>query len=100
MLKVSGGGHDSITDFASLADQIFVNTGDNLSIGTAFTVDAANFHTGDETQAATWNGGTGKEFVFNGATGELWYSANGTGADKVALAHVSTGVVAADVHVF
>jgi len=100
VLKVSGGGHDNITDFVSLADQIFVNTGDNLSIGTAFTVDAANFHTGDETQAATWNGGTGKEFVFNGATGELWYSANGTGGDKVALAHVSTGVAAADVHVF
>ena len=85
---MSGGGHDNITDFSTLADQIFVNTGDGLSIDTAFAVDAANFHTGDENVAATWNGGTGKEFVFNSGTGELWYSANGTGGDKVDLAHV------------
>jgi Ca2+-binding RTX toxin-like protein len=102
VLKVSGGGHDNITDFSTLADQIFVNTGDGLSIDTAFAVDAANFHTGDENVAATWNGGTGKEFVFNSGTGELWYSANGTGGDKVDLAHVSTGLplTATNVHVF
>ncbi|MGH6710398.1 MAG: DUF5801 repeats-in-toxin domain-containing protein, partial [Bradyrhizobium sp.] len=106
LLKVSGGGHDNITDFSTLADQIFVNTGDGLSIGSAFTVDAANFHNvaavGDENVGANWNGGTGKEFLFNSATGELWYSANGTGSDKIDLAHVSTGVplAAANVHVF
>nr|WP_283806333.1 DUF5801 repeats-in-toxin domain-containing protein [Bradyrhizobium viridifuturi] len=101
VLQLSGGGHDTINNFNALSDQIFVNLGDNLSIGQASTVAAANFHTGDETNAATWNGGTGKEFVFNAATQELWYSANGTGTDKVDLAHVSTGVPAAtNVHVY
>ncbi|MHC2335526.1 DUF5801 repeats-in-toxin domain-containing protein [Bradyrhizobium sp. USDA 4454] len=101
VLQLNGGGHDTINNFNALSDQIFVNLGDNLSIGQASTVAAANFHTGDETNAATWNGGTGKEFVFNAATQELWYSANGTGTDKVDLAHVSTGVpAAANVHVY
>ncbi|WP_338833505.1 DUF5801 repeats-in-toxin domain-containing protein [Bradyrhizobium septentrionale] len=101
VLTLNGGGHDTINNFNGLSDQIFVNLGDNLSIGQASTVDASNFHVGDETQAATWNGGTGKEFVFNTTTHELWYSANGTGTDKVDLAHVSTGVpAAANVHVY
>ncbi|GKQ49736.1 hypothetical protein BRSPCE3_05900 [Bradyrhizobium sp. Ce-3] len=101
VLQLNGGGHDTINNFNALSDQIFVNLGDNLSIGQASTVAAANFHTGDETNAATWNGGTGKEFVFNATTHELWYSANGTGSDKVDLAHVSTGVpAAANVHVY
>ncbi len=42
--------------------------------------------------AATWNGGAGKEFVFNTASHELWYFADGTGTDKIDLAHISTGV--------
>ncbi|QOZ35181.1 S-layer family protein [Bradyrhizobium sp. CCBAU 53421] len=101
VLQLNGGGHDTINNFNALSDQIFVNLGDNLSIGQASTVAAANFHVGDETNAATWNGGTGKEFVFNATTHELWYSANGTGTDKVDLAHVSTGVpAAANVHVY
>ena len=101
VLNVVNGGHDTLVDFTSLADQIFVNTGDGLPIGTAVTLDPANLHYGNEAVAATWNGGTGKEFVFNAGTQELWYSANGTGSDKVDLAHVSTGVpVAADVHTF
>ncbi|MGF6313539.1 hypothetical protein ABIB82_007692, partial [Bradyrhizobium sp. i1.8.4] len=101
VLQLNGGGHDTINNFNALSDQIFVNLGDNLSIGQASTVAAANFHVGDETSASVWNGGTGKEFVFNNTTHELWYSANGTGTDKVDLAHVSTGVpAAANVHVY
>ena len=101
VLQLNSGSHDTIGDFVSGADQILVDNGSGLIIGTASTVDLANFHTGDETVAATWNGGTGKEFVFNTATHELWYSANGTGSDKIDLAHISTGVpVASDVHTF
>jgi Ca2+-binding RTX toxin-like protein len=99
LLQVTNGGKDTILDFSSGSDQILVDNGSGLTIGTSAPVAAANFHTGDETVAATWNGGTGKEFVFNAATQELWYSANGTGSDKIDLAHISSGVpVAADVH--
>ena len=73
-----------------------------MTIGTAAAVAGADFHAGDETNAATWAGGSGaNEFVWNNTTQELWYSANGTGSDKIDLAHISTGVpVAADVHTF
>jgi len=100
VLQASNGGHDNIMDLVSGADQIVVDIASlNLTIGTSTTVAAADFHTGDETAAATWNGGTGNEFVFNATTHELWFSANGTGTDKVDLAHISSGVpVATDVH--
>ena len=62
----------TINNFNALSDQIFVNTGDNLSFGQAYTLDPSNFHTGNEAVAATWNGGSGKEFVFNNVSGELW----------------------------
>ena len=101
VLQLNSGSHDTIGDFVSGVGQILVDNGSGLTIATAGTVDLANFHSGDETVAATWNGGTGKEFVFNTATHELWYSANGTGTDKIDLAHISTGVpVATDVHTF
>ena len=101
VLQLNSGSHDTIGDFLSGVDQILVDNGSGLIVGTAATVDLANFHTGDETVAATWNGGTGKEFVFNTASHELWYSANGTGTDKIDLAHISTGVpVATDIHTF
>jgi len=102
VLQASNGGHDDILDFVSGADDIVVDVASlNLTIGTSSPLAAANFHTGDENVAATWNGGTGNEFVFNAATKELWYSANGTGSDKVDLAHISTGIPAAtDVHTF
>jgi len=39
--------------------------------------------------------------VFNSSTHELWFSANGTGSDKIDLAHISSGVpVATDIHTF
>jgi Ca2+-binding RTX toxin-like protein len=101
VLQVSTLGHDTIGDFVSGTDQIFVDIGSGLTLNTAATLSATNFHTGDETVAATWNGGTGNEFVFNATSHELWFSANGTGTDKIDIAHMSTGVPAAtDVHTF
>jgi hypothetical protein len=102
VLQSSGGGHDSIQDFLSGTDQIVVDiAGQSLTIGTSTALAAANFHLGDESQSATWNGGTNNEFVYNASTHELWYSANGTGTDKVDLAHISTGVpVATDIHTY
>ena len=94
-------GHDTIEDFVSGTDQIIVDTGIGLTIGTAATLSAENFHTGDENIASNWNGGTGKEFLFNNATQELWYSANGTGSDAIDLAKMATGVPGGhDIHVF
>ena len=99
VLQVKSTGHDTIGDFLSGTDQLIVDIGGGLTIATAATLAAANFHTGDESVAATWNGGTGKEFVYNATTHELWYSANGTGSDKIDIAHMSTGVPAAtDIH--
>jgi len=50
-------------------------------------LDAADFGTYDGT---TW--GTGVEHIgYNSATGELWYSALGTGTDKSLIATFGTG---------
>src|SRR5262249_49777764 len=82
VLQPTGGGHDTISTLTSGADGIFVDTAANLTITTSTTLAAADFHTGDETLAATWNGGSGSnEFVWNAGTQELWFSANGTGSD-------------------
>ncbi|MCA6122754.1 hypothetical protein J6500_12730 [Bradyrhizobium sp. WSM 1704] len=90
-------GHDTIADLAA-GDSIIVDVASlNLTINTAAlaTFTAAT----DANQASTWNG-TANQFVFNTTTNELWYSANGTAAAAVDLAHVSTGVPAANaVHV-
>jgi Ca2+-binding RTX toxin-like protein len=101
VLHAAGGANVTINDFNLLAnDQLIVDIGQGLTFTTAAALDASNFHTGDETNVATWNGGTGKEFTYNSATGELWYSANGTGSDKIDLAHLSTGLpmTAANIH--
>ena len=73
-----------------------------IDAAVASALGAGNFHTGDETVVATWSGGTGaNEFVWNATTQELWYSANGTGSDRINLAHLSTGIpVAGDIHTF
>jgi hypothetical protein len=50
--------------------------------------------------ASAWNESVAtNKFFYNAGSQELWYSANGTGSDKIDLAHVSTGVVAADIHI-
>jgi hypothetical protein len=109
---VAAGGHDTITDFASLADQIFVNVDSlNLTIGTSIGIAASGptqqFTSstatgGTENNASAWNENGSlatNKFFFNATSHELWYSASGTGADKIDLAHISTGVTAADVHI-
>jgi hypothetical protein len=103
---VAAGGHDTITDFASLADQIFVNVDSlNLTIGTSTPISAGQFTSstvtgGTEAAPTAWNeSASTNKFFFNATSHELWYSASGTGADKIDLAHISTGVTAADVHI-
>jgi hypothetical protein len=90
-------GHDDILDF-NAGDSIVVDVASlNLTIGTAQI--AAFTQVTDATQANAWNGST-NQFVFNTDHNELWYSANGTAANAVDLAHVATGVPAANaVHV-
>ncbi|WP_461347686.1 DUF5801 repeats-in-toxin domain-containing protein [Bradyrhizobium sp. USDA 4451] len=108
VLPGSGGGHDTITDFSALADKIFVDVASqNLTIGTSTAITAGQFTSsattgGTENAATAWNeSASTNKFFFNNTTGELWYSANGTGSDKVDLAHVSTGVpAAASIHTF
>ncbi|PDT76912.1 hypothetical protein CO675_14960, partial [Bradyrhizobium sp. C9] len=108
VLPGSGGGHDTITDFSALADKIFVDVASqNLTIGTSTAITAGQFTSsattgGTESAATAWNeSASANKFFFNNTTGELWYSANGTGSDKVDLAHVSTGVpAAANIHTF
>ncbi|MCP1834223.1 hypothetical protein J2R76_002560 [Bradyrhizobium sp. USDA 4532] len=90
-------GHDTITDLDA-SDSIIVDVANlNLTINTATL---ASFTTvTDANQAASWNGST-NQFLFNTTHNELWYSANGTAAAAVDLAHISTGVPAANaVHV-
>ncbi|UGY02097.1 DUF5801 repeats-in-toxin domain-containing protein [Bradyrhizobium quebecense] len=108
VLPGSGGGHDAITDFSALADKIFVDVASqNLTIGTSTAITAGQFTSsattgGTEGAATAWNeSASTNKFFFNNTTAELWYSANGTGSDKVDLAHVSTGVpAAASIHTF
>jgi Ca2+-binding RTX toxin-like protein len=93
-------GIDSITDFLSGTDEIVVDVASlNLTISAASLIDPANFHIGDEADTATWSGGSGTEFVSNSTSHTLWYSADGTGNDKIELANISTGVNPNDVHV-
>ena len=108
-LSAAANGHDTIADFVSGTDEIFVDvSSQTLTLDSATTVAAANFHSvtgtggADETNANSWNGGSGgNEFLYNQNTHELWYSANGTGSDRIDLAHMSTGTpVAADIHTF
>ncbi|MCC8938635.1 hypothetical protein H8A99_19680 [Bradyrhizobium sp. Arg68] len=90
-------GHDTIADLDA-SDSIIVDVASlNLTINTATL---ASFTTvTDANQATSWNGSS-NQFLFNTSHNELWYSANGTAAAAVDLAHVSTGVPAANaVHV-
>jgi Ca2+-binding RTX toxin-like protein len=103
VLQVTNGGHDNITDFVSGGDEILVDIGGGLTIGAATSLTISNFATGtDENSASAWNeSASANKFFFNTSTHELFFSANGTGSDKIDLAHVSSGVPAAtDVHTF
>ncbi|WP_166294177.1 DUF5801 repeats-in-toxin domain-containing protein [Bradyrhizobium sp. 2S1] len=99
--------HDIISDFSSNDLVLLDVAGLNLPSGASNALAANQFTSsaatgGTENNASAWNeSGSTNKFFFNNTTHELWYSANGTGTDKVDLAHVSTGVpAAANVHIF
>ncbi|OYU61409.1 MAG: hypothetical protein CFE30_15335 [Bradyrhizobium sp. PARBB1] len=99
--------HFTISDFNS-GDLVLLDvSGLSLPAGASNPLTASQFTTsaatgGTENNATAWNeSGSANKFFFNNATHELWYSANGTGSDKVDLAHLSTGVpAAANIHIF
>uniref|UniRef100_UPI00359F6490 DUF5801 repeats-in-toxin domain-containing protein n=1 Tax=Bradyrhizobium sp. TaxID=376 RepID=UPI00359F6490 len=99
--------HFTISDFNS-GDLVLLDVaGLSLPAGTSNALTANQFTTsaatgGTESNASAWTeSGSTNKFFFNNATHELWYSANGTGSDKVDLAHLSTGVpAAANIHIF
>jgi Ca2+-binding RTX toxin-like protein len=97
VLRVSNGGHDTITDF-NAGDSIVVDVASlNLPFGTP--QQASFTQVNDGNQAATWNG-SANQFLFNTDHNELWYSVDGTAAKAVDLAHIATGVPAANaIHV-
>ncbi|QIG98979.1 DUF5801 repeats-in-toxin domain-containing protein [Bradyrhizobium sp. 6(2017)] len=99
--------HDIISDFSSNDLVLLDVAGLSLPTGASNAVMASQFTSsaatgGTENNTSAWNeSGSTNKFFFNNTTHELWYSANGTGTDKVDLAHVSTGVpAAANVHIF
>jgi hypothetical protein len=105
VLQGSGAADVTITDFLSGTDSIVVDVADkNLTISTAALINAATQFAASA--GAPTTGGTGwtestsaDKFYFDNTNHDLWFSASGTGADQVKLAHLSTGVAATDVHV-
>ncbi|MBR0792955.1 hypothetical protein JQ631_28105, partial [Bradyrhizobium manausense] len=99
VLQASGGGHDTISDF-NAGDSIVVDVASlNLTINTAQSVTFNSGTTGanDQTHNSAF---AGSNFFFNTTTNELFYSADNTAAHAVDLAHISTGIPAANaVHV-
>jgi hypothetical protein len=70
----------------------------SLTIPSALSISANQLNSGGDilTNPTAWNG-SANQFYYDTTNQELWYSANGTGADKIDLAHMATGVLAADV---
>ncbi|WFU59167.1 DUF5801 repeats-in-toxin domain-containing protein [Bradyrhizobium pachyrhizi] len=99
--------HEIISDFNSGDTLLLDVAGLSLPTGVSNALTAGQFTSsavtgGTENNASAWSeSGSTNKFFFNNTTHELWYSANGTGSDKVDLAHLSTGVPAAtNVHIF
>ncbi|OKO80545.1 DUF5801 repeats-in-toxin domain-containing protein, partial [Bradyrhizobium sp. NAS96.2] len=100
--------HFTISDFNSSGDLVLLDVaGLTLPSGSSNALTAGQFTTSaatgaDQTAASAWNeSNSTNKFFFNNTTHELWYSANGTGSDKVDLAHLSTGVpAAANIHIY
>jgi Ca2+-binding RTX toxin-like protein len=88
-------GGDGIQDFGYGADRISVN-GTNFGLGylAGGGIESFRFASGTAATYAT------SQFIYNGATGQLWYDHDGTGAGvKVLLATLQAGatVAAADI---
>ena len=98
-LNVGAGGTDIIQDFQSGLDQILVDVV-NLSfplssaqpVGSQF-----NFGGDINIDPAAWSGGGTDRFYYDTTTHDLWYSESGTGADRIDLAHMATGVTPAEI---
>ncbi|MGY4291883.1 Ca2+-binding RTX toxin-like protein [Bradyrhizobium sp. LM2.7] len=92
-------GHDIISDF-NAGDSLVVDVANlNLTIDTALAVtfNSGTTGAGDQTHDSAF---AGTNFFFNTTTNELYYSADNTAAHAVDLAHISTGIPAANaVHV-
>ncbi|HEU5276885.1 MAG TPA: hypothetical protein VFU97_24725, partial [Xanthobacteraceae bacterium] len=104
VLTATNGGHDTITDFVSGTDEIVVDVGAGGTVSSAPAIAAGQFASGSgvgaENNATAWNeSGSADKFFLNTTSGELWFSANGTGNDKIDLAQVGTGVTASSIHV-
>ena len=87
---------DFITDFASGADKIRLDASAMTALGAG-----GNFSVGD---TRFWDGGAAHDaddrVIFDAATGQLWYDADGTGASAAQLiATVSGTVVSTDIAV-
>jgi len=87
-LQASGGGTDTITDFASGLDGIFVDVASqSLTILGATDIGANQFASGtDASNAAQWGAVAANKFFVETATHDLYYSASGFAADRVLLA--------------
>ncbi len=105
------GGNDSLTGGSRADDAYFFKPGEGgideiigFEAGNSFLVDVASlslsaldataiaagdFASGTDTTAGF--NGTGKEFFFETDTKTLWYSDNGTVANQIALATISSG---------
>jgi VCBS repeat-containing protein len=104
VLQASGGGVDTIADFLSGSDDIFVDVANlSLTVGTAQNLAAGEFASGTDTNVGGFadSGSSDVRFFFETDAQTLWYSSTGVEADKIALAQISTGVPAAsDIQVF
>ena len=90
--------HHTITDF-NAGDLILIDVASqDLTINTSAL--ATFTQVNDANQDASWNG-TANQFLFNTQHNELYYSADGTLANAIDLAQISTGVPAANaIHTF
>ena len=92
----------TINSFTSGVDGILIDSPNVVgNMGAPQNITAAQYETGaGAPTVAAWTGVTNQFYV--DTTGHnLWYSANGTAANAVEVAHLATGIPAqADIHVF
>jgi Ca2+-binding RTX toxin-like protein len=98
----ASGGTDTIMDFVSGMDGIFVDVASQSLTILGATDSAANqFATGtDASNAAQWGAAAANKFFVETATHDLYYSATGFAADRLLLAHATTGIGAGDIHTY
>jgi len=93
----------TINNFTPGQDLVLVDVADiSGNMGASQAISAGQFSSGVGAPAS-WTAGADK-FYFDTANNNLWYSSDGTAAHQVELAHLSTGITAAQaqaaVHVY